>query len=97
MKGSWLTSSIRKNSFAPASRVGITMASKWLIRASSTALRSPEAIHQHRRHRSHFATCVGSQTASKLHFEVSCCFSHIVVMTISLPNSKCFTTHVVLP
>ncbi|GBO99974.1 hypothetical protein EVAR_74322_1 [Eumeta japonica] len=40
--------------------------------AESFNIAYPEAVHQDRRHHSHFAVCVGSQSASKLFFEVSC-------------------------
>ncbi|GBP91555.1 hypothetical protein EVAR_67824_1 [Eumeta japonica] len=78
MKEILLTSPIRRISFAPASDVAITMAlvnKSFMYNQSITALSPPEAIHLDRRHHSHFAICVGSQSANKIFFEVSCCFS----------------------
>ncbi|GBP73978.1 hypothetical protein EVAR_87843_1 [Eumeta japonica] len=61
---------------------------------SIAALRSPEAIHQDRRH-VFILLCASAPSLLISFFLKSLAVSRVVVMTTSLPNSKCLTTHVV--
>ncbi|GBP67791.1 hypothetical protein EVAR_53787_1 [Eumeta japonica] len=88
-------------SFTPASRVAITMAPKWFMTALSTISRSQ--LFRPRKPSTKtdaivFTLLFASAPSRLASFSLRpLAASRVVVMTTSLPNSNCFTTHVVFP